>query len=331
MTQGLLSLDAVAHKIADGARLLVAGDETLLRRLPKGRWIAGTIPYFMDVAGGTFDEQKLFVTELPEYCAVAKVEVYDRSRLNRVFADGPANGFSFIIIPGMSKAHLAFAVDAPGYSDFAQRPLIGWIAGVNLDQLGKITPKVIDGTTLAIHEDAAVVMHVALPADKAADVQILNIFEPSAGDAIRFPETGFTARKATVNGKEVSFADYVEAEGLDTRMPLVADYAGARVNTSFQKVERDRQQVSFYAPVFAGMDYHLAKRVDDYVQEFTARIPKVHEGDIVFSCNCILNYLHSELQGKKTAGFVGPITFGEIAYQLVNQTLAYLVVMDSQQ
>jgi hypothetical protein len=34
------------------------------------------------------------------------------------------------------------------------------------------------------------------------------------------------------------------------------------------------------------------------------------------------------LESKKTNHFVGPITFGEIAYQLLNQTLVYLEVHD---
>jgi len=50
--------------------------------------------------------------------------------------------------------------------------------------------------------------------------------------------------------------------------------------------------------------------------------------NVVFSCNCILNYLYSELEGRKTDPFVGPITFGEIAYQLLNQTLVYMEVHD---
>ncbi len=51
-------------------------------------------------------------------------------------------------------------------------------------------------------------------------------------------------------------------------------------------------------------------------------------GAVAFSCNCILDDLYSELAGKRTGIFTGPVTFGEIAYQLVNQTLAYLVVRD---
>jgi hypothetical protein len=35
-----------------------------------------------------------------------------------------------------------------------------------------------------------------------------------------------------------------------------------------------------------------------------------------------------KLEGKQTSPFVGPITFGEIAHQLVNQTLVYLACED---
>ncbi|MGO9287780.1 MAG: DUF6976 family protein [Polyangia bacterium] len=83
-----------------------------------------------------------------------------------------------------------------------------------------------------------------------------------------------------------------------------------------------------HAPVFQGMEYRPAKPLDDYVRRFPERLSAEHNGEIAFSCNCIFNYLHSKLGGKRTGAFLGPITFGEVAYQLVNQTLAYLIVMD---
>ena len=49
---------------------------------------------------------------------------------------------------------------------------------------------------------------------------------------------------------------------------------------------------------------------------------------VFFSCNCVLNYLYSNLEGKKVGSFTGPMTFGEIAYVLLNQTLVYLQVQD---
>ena len=58
-----------------------------------------------------------------------------------------------------------------------------------------------------------------------------------------------------------------------------------------------------------------------------AGLPQGNE-NIAFSCNCILNYLYSELEGKQTGPITGPITFGEVAYQLLNQTMVYLVFHD---
>lgn len=48
----------------------------------------------------------------------------------------------------------------------------------------------------------------------------------------------------------------------------------------------------------------------------------------MFSCNCTLNFLYSELEGKRTGQLVGPVAFGEIAYQGLNQTLVYLQIDD---
>ena len=46
----------------------------------------------------------------------------------------------------------------------------------------------------------------------------------------------------------------------------------------------------------------------------------------MFACNCVLNYLHGQLEGRRTGTVLGPMTFGEIAYQLLNQTMVYITV-----
>lgn len=42
------------------------------------------------------------------------------------------------------------------------------------------------------------------------------------------------------------------------------------------------------------------------------------------------NFLYAELEGRQAGGFVGPVTFGEIAYVLLNQTLVRLSVSPSE-
>lgn len=46
----------------------------------------------------------------------------------------------------------------------------------------------------------------------------------------------------------------------------------------------------------------------------------------MFSCNCILNYMYAGLEGERPGDMTGPVTFGEIAYVLLTQSMVYLVV-----
>ena len=65
MKRVLYDLNSVQHMIKQNEKLLLAGDEQVLRELPKGNWIGGTIPYFMAENGGTFSQNHIFVTKLP--------------------------------------------------------------------------------------------------------------------------------------------------------------------------------------------------------------------------------------------------------------------------
>lgn len=321
----LMSLDDTAQLIAGQCFLSIAADERLLRRLPRGNWIGGTIPYFMGQDGGASSRELLFVTRFPVLAGRPSIRFYDAAELPQVCVDAPENGFSLVIIPAFSSLHSSFAHDAPAYEDMYLKPLVGWIAGIHLDDLATARPTVINGLTLQADAERAIVMHVELPPQLRAQIDIINLFRQGAGDSIRFPVAGFTAGHCLINGKPENFADYVTARGIDTRLPLVADYSGALVNVSFKGVDPELRRVDFYAPVFAGVEYRLAAEVPDYVREFQAAVPNA-ERPLAFSCNCILNYLYSELEGKRTGHLRGPMTFGEIAYQLVNQTLVYLSI-----
>ena len=47
----LLTIEETKKLIENGKTLYLAGEEALLKSLPKGNWIGGTIPYFMDTDG----------------------------------------------------------------------------------------------------------------------------------------------------------------------------------------------------------------------------------------------------------------------------------------
>jgi hypothetical protein len=329
MRRHLLGVEEVSALIRRGETLLLAGDEDRLRELPRGRWIAGTIPYFMSDDGGLVDHRRLFAETLPHGFEHSGIRRYDEDAIAQVYADLPANGMGIVIAPSGSRVHLSFALNAPRYDRFATAPLFGWISGVHLSELGRARPKVFDGSTGEALEDHAVVMHVAIPHGKAVDLGILNIFEAGEGPEITFPSTGFTAGEARVDGRRHVFSEYVRETGLDTRLPLVADYFGASINVSLQEVDVSRGEVRFFAPVFAGVRYRHARPVPDYVTAFVSALPTGLGDHIALSCNCVLNYVHSALEGRRTGDIVGPFTFGEIAYQLLNQTMVYLTVWDA--
>jgi hypothetical protein len=78
--------------------------------------------------------------------------------------------------------------------------------------------------------------------------------------------------------------------------------------------------------VFGGIEYRLAAPLSDYAAAFRQAVGESHE-DAAFACNCILNYVYGELEGRSIGRVFGPMTFGEIACQLLNQTLGCLTIV----
>lgn len=326
MEQKLYDIAAVNKMILEGKHLALAGDEKALVQLEKGSWIAGTIPYFVAQDGGEFSQDKIFVTELPEYAQNIAIKLYDETTIKNIYSDAPDHGFVIAIIPATSKTHVEFSLKAPEFSEFATRPVMGWISGVFLEDLGKISPKVFDGRDGKSYDNGAVVLSVGLPENKIAEIGIINIFEQGDGDTLVFPEDGFSVKEVSVNGKSMNFVDYIKENNIDTKLPVMTDYYGAKINVCFQTVDEEDKRADFYAPVFKGVVYKFAKPIPDYVDAFECNVPEGLGDSISFSCNCILNYLYGELEGKKIGGATGPMTFGEIAYQLLNQTLVFLKI-----
>lgn len=319
----LISLDQAAQLLKTGCRALVAGDAALLRQLPRGQWIGGSIPYFMARAGGVVERSKVFVTVLPDTVSDATIRAYSCSDVDQLPRDYPSYGCSFIILPSRSDVSQRFAFECLNWPGLLNSPLVGWNAGVLLSELKSTKPTVFDGTSLAEYDDAAVVMHASLDTKYVARVEIINPFQQGNGATITFPRAGFLVSNCTVAGEPWNFVDYLERVEADVRWPLVANYAGAQLNVSISGVDKENRQAFLYAPVLEGVEYRLAAPVSDlagyFGKEFAAR-----QIDPVFSCNCFLNYLYAGLEGKHTGNAVGPFTFGEIAYVQLNQTLVYV-------
>jgi len=315
----LLSVDDTIALIKAGALLAIAGRKDALDQLPAGQWIGGTTPYFMTAQGGTIiDDTKLFVTDFSGLGAV-RVASYDADHLQQISEEAPDNGFALAIIPFQSAVHERFAKESGSYPQAFLKPTVGWIAGFDLSEAGA-SAFVYDGLSATRHANHAVVLHVDLPEGAYPSVEIVNIFEADGVETIQFDEATFAPSTVLVNGEKKSFVDYVKARGLEGgKLPLVGDFGGARINASIRAMEDDKVQL--YAPVFPGVDYAFAGEVPDYVGAFQENFAAHSHDGSIWSCNCILNFLFGELDGKEIGGCAGPVTFGEIAYSLVNQTL----------
>lgn len=323
----LLTLAQANARIKRGAPLIIAGSRTALAKLHHGNWIGGSIPYFITKDGGTCDRAKVFVDEIKIPVTGWTIKSYAAPALVTMPADAFANGFSYVIMPANSRAHFAYAMNAPQYPDIFMKPFIGWISGVHLSELATETPVVVDGRTGTVLTDDAIVLHVELPAEKQTLVRTVNLFRPGSGPTVNFADAGFDAGTAMVDGQPVNLARVMKERAWDASLPLVADYAGTHVNVSIKSIDEATGRVSFYAPVFPGVDYRMAAPVGDYAEAFARLVPA--GAAPLLSCNCILNYLYGGLEGRRTGPFCGPVTFGEIAHQLVNQTLVYLSAFDA--
>ena len=318
----LVSFNKASELIATGKFFHIAGTEKLLKKLPKGNWIGGSTEYFMTDGGGKVTGDMVSIIKLP--FNKFRISIYDENSISNITTDGFDNGFSIVILPFDSNVHETYADRAPEFDGMFIKNIIGWVSGLNLDIPGQ-TPIAVNGKTGEAFSDKAVVVHVSVPDDKMVSIGMINIFKQDEDSPVfEFTNDGFSAKTCLVDGKKVVFADYIAQKNIDTKLPLIGDYSGQGINISFKSIEDG--VVNFYAPVFPGIEYRMAQPITNYEKEFNTHLEKFKDVQAVFSCNCILNFLYGELEGKSIKSFYGPITFGEVAYQLVNQTLVYLTV-----
>ncbi len=318
LINALVELEDAAALITAGLSLSLAGTARALRSLPAGNWIGGTTPYFMTVEGGTVvGDDRVFVTNLSALGSVT-VACFGPGELDRISGDAPESGFALAIMPAESECHGSFALDAPFYPQAFIKPTVGWISGYLLSDGGPAL--VFDGRNGTSHTNRVVVAHVDLGEGALAVPAIVNPFRAGSGEVLSFSEPGFVHTMVMVDGIAMPFAEYCVEEGFGGgQVPLVGDYGGAAINVSIREVDRNTGEVHLYAPVFPGVEYRFAEPLYDYVSALAEGI-SAGQQDAFWSCNCILNFLFGHLEGKAVGGVAGPVTFGEIAYQLVNQT-----------
>ena len=321
----LQSVEEVSQLIQQGKILSLAGDERVLDQLPKGQWIAGTTPYFMRGKKGEFSQEKIYVDEISDCVIDSHIVDYTTESIPGITTDRFENGYTIVILPAFSQLHSDYALHAANFPGIYDAPILGWVSGIDLDSEDK--PKIYNGMTGQSSTDTGVALHLQLPPEKMAQLEILNVHrQDPASPVIEFDEDSFQVSHCTIDGIRHNFAQYITEQAVDIKAPLTSDYAGAMLNVCIKEVNIDSGTVDLYAPVFRNRQYKLAIPLQDYAKEFASSLPESRKS-AEFSCNCILNYLYGELEGKR-AGLPGPITFGEIGYLLLNQTMTYLDIVD---
>ncbi|MFK7952254.1 MAG: hypothetical protein AB8B73_05365 [Ekhidna sp.] len=321
----LHTIEEVTEMIKENRFLALSGDERALSQLPKGNWIAGTIPYFMNAEKGEFSQDRIFVNEVDTAALNIKIESYDENSISTFTKDRYDNGYTLLILPAFQKIHSDYALNAPSYPGIYDSPVVGWVTGFDLNSTD--VPKTFNGLSGEEFTNKGVALHVELPDNKMGSLEIVNIHEEDASsDTFEFFEDGFSAGDCLINGTKRNLAEYLDTNGIDGKSPFIADFGGAKINVCVKEVKTDSGQVDFYGPLFVGRKYVLAKPIADYEKAFIESVPQLDKPE-EFSCNCILNYLYGNLESKKI-GIAGPATFGEIAYILLNQTLVYMTIDD---
>ena len=325
-----LTFEETSELIRQGKVLHIAGTEQLLRKLPKGNWVGGSTEYFMTKEGGVVSDERLMVAEFPFYTFdVFEIKAYGIETISDIAKNTSEEGFSLVLIPAETPVHAEYAQYAQFYEDMFVKSVVGWITGANPAKAGQI-PIAVNGKSGEVFTDKAVVLGVSTK--RSVDINIVNIFETDPNSPVitftEFLNNGFSVEKCLINGEEVIFADYLIQNKIDTHVPLIGQYSGAELNTSFWGIKDGK--VNFAGPLFDYIEYRLAKPLLDYEKAFNEKLAQIADVKPLFCCNCIGNFWYGNLEGKMkdsvTAAFTGPITFGEIAYQVVNQTLVYITV-----
>ncbi|MDR1601856.1 MAG: hypothetical protein LBS42_05455 [Tannerella sp.] len=315
MIQGLFSTDEVARMIREGLYLILAGDAEALQQLPAGNWIAGATPCYLssgvphEIAKG-----QLYVNQLPEYVTGVEIKTYDADNLKHIFTEGPDNGFTMLLLPFASEILREYALHSFDYENFGLVPLVGWVAGKgNLWEVLK-TDIVMYGPDATAHLNKAVVMHVGLPAGKYAEVHIHSPFKIRPDVTVVFEESTVAPQDALINGERQNLREYMLRHDINFIHPLIVNLAGINICVTFIY---DTEQLTTMTALFKGVNYYFSE-LDTQVWE----IPQ----DRIYALCCL--YYVQNPDPERLCQMTGPVTYGEIGYQMVTQSIVYLTVGD---
>ncbi len=324
--QGLCSPAEAALRIEQGHYLLLAGREAELATLPSGCWIGGTVAKFVGPQGGTKAAGQIYYADFTNVAEAVAWRSFDAQSLPELAQYYPPNGFAILLIPGCSQILGILAGGVMNYENIYDAPLTGWVSAVPLAERRHMRPKVFAGGPEP-HDERAAVMYVSLPQDMFAQLHIANLFSPGDGPDIQFLSSSpDAAQDCLIGGVRRNLDAYRVEARIDMRLPLVTDQDGALLNIGLLPGAEPGGALSLLAPVSPELTYRFAETVRDYADEFGAALAALDYGSAANACVCVLNYLHAGLEHARGLDFTAPVTFGQIAYTVLNQTFVCLEI-----
>ncbi|MBQ9469395.1 MAG: hypothetical protein IJU72_00410 [Bacteroidales bacterium] len=322
----LYTRNEVIDLIGEGRVMLLSGSEQMLSNLPKGSWIGGTAPYFMDGVGKISDDM-IYVDDLTQYAAEVRIEELDEANIHQIALHGFDNGFSVLILPIDAPVYFSFASNSLQYDRIFDNPIVGYVACCRLEDYGRVHPATGVGTTGALSTSKAAVMHVRLPEGYTARAEIMNFDTiDTSTPALKFPKTSFVQSDCLIDGQPGNIAEYLE--GVKQRIgrypQLITSMNGALVNRDTKYVDIDKGEAAFFSPAYEGDEYRIVRPNADYQKAFNDMLA-AKQGHIAACFSCTSYFMFGEFEGKHI-DINGVYAFGEIAYQLLNKTIVTLEI-----
>src|SRR5579871_4009966 len=139
----LLSVPETLNLINTGVFTVIAGPDELLATLPCGNWIGGTTAYIMPPKGHAETQGRLMCSVLQG--ADCRIAVLAQDDVSHITDGRYESGFTYLLLPGLSKVLRKYALQAPGIPGLFDQPLFGWVTGVHMSEVGDRVPRVFDG------------------------------------------------------------------------------------------------------------------------------------------------------------------------------------------
>ena len=327
MENRLYTRQEVVNFINSGRVMLLTGSQKALKGLPKGNWVGGSSPYFVDSVG-IEDHDKIFVDDFTMVAQNCKTASFNENNIQNIAKDGFKNGFVVVVMPIDSKVHITFATSALGYDKMFDNPVVGYVSATTPDENGNNTSISVSGSDGIITDKLASVLYVELPDYLAARAEIENfdtIDEKSP--KIIFPHDGFVQSSCTIDGKQANIAEFCDhtiklLSG--PNMQIITSQNGALINRVIRNVDLDKGEVTFFSSIVAGDEYRLVKSGTDYVAIFNRSLG-AKQCDVLTCFSCVTYFFGGNFLGKNVCKN-GIYAFGEIGYQLLNKTIVTLEI-----